>query len=103
LCVQKQKKQKTQKTQKKQKKQKNKYVYYLEMPSKRSRRKLSRRKLNSKRSRKRNSRCLRQRRSRFGMPAFRCDQCVYNTLRSPPTACQSNTPITWYNTYINSL
>ena len=60
----------------------------------------------SERSKRRSKRGLaprRKRSSRFGMPAFRCDQCVYNTLRSPPTACQSNTPITWYNTYINSL
>ena len=57
----------------------------------------------SRTTHQRRSRTTHQRRSRFGMPAFRCDQCVYNTLRSPPTACQANTPITWYNTYINSL
>ena len=67
--------------------------------SERKRRSIRKRSERSERS----SRTTHQRRSRFGMPAFRCDQCVYNTLRSPPTACQANTPITWYNTYINSL
>ena len=70
--------------------------------SERKRRSIRKRSERSERS-ERSSRTTHQRRSRFGMPAFRCDQCVYNTLRSPPTACQANTPITWYNTYINSL
>ena len=74
--------------------------------SERSKRRSKRSERRSKRSKRRSKRrelCSRTGRSRFGMPAFRCDQCVYNTLRSPPTACQTNTPITWYNTYINSL